>query len=78
MLGRGNARIKTRKARMCSANAKVSQPVGYRKAGIGSSGTPDDSRRVNVHGAFPTRWITAGMTLLNLVVWLNAALQLAP
>jgi hypothetical protein len=32
---------------------------------------------VNVHGIIPDRWVTLGMLLLNLVVWLDAAVQLA-
>ena len=38
---------------------------------------PDDSSGVNVHGAFPLLWVKLGMLFLNLVVWLNAAVQLA-
>jgi hypothetical protein len=36
-----------------------------------------DSRRVNVHGTIPVRWVTAAMLFLNLGVWLDAAAQLA-
>jgi hypothetical protein len=36
-----------------------------------------DSSGVNVHGIIPARWITLGMLLLNLLVWLDAAAQLA-
>jgi hypothetical protein len=37
----------------------------------------DDSSVMNVHGMIPARWITLGMLLLNLAVWLDAAAQLA-
>jgi hypothetical protein len=32
---------------------------------------------VNVPGIIPVRWLTLGMLLLNLAVWLDAAAQLA-
>jgi len=31
---------------------------------------------VNVHGAIPVRWVTLAMLFLNLLVWLDAAVQL--
>ena len=39
--------------------------------------TCTDSSRVNVHGAFPTAWVKLAMLALNLVVWLDAAVQVA-
>jgi hypothetical protein len=36
-----------------------------------------DSSGVNVHGVIPARWVTLAMLFLNLVVWLDAAAQLA-
>jgi len=32
---------------------------------------------VNAHGTFSTLWVTVAVLLLNLVVWLEAALRLA-
>ncbi len=49
----------------------------YLKAGISTINFPDDSSGVNVHGTMPLRWIQAGMLLLNLIVWVNAAAELA-
>lgn len=37
----------------------------------------DDSTRVNVHVTLPTFWVKLGMLFLNLVVWVDAAVQLA-
>jgi hypothetical protein len=37
----------------------------------------DDSSEVKVHGIIPARWLTLGMLLLNLAVWLDAAARLA-
>jgi hypothetical protein len=69
---------KTEKCRNRRGNAKVLQPPrNYRKAGIHAQGLPDDSSDVNVHGIIPARWLTLGMLFLNLVVWLDAAAQLA-
>jgi hypothetical protein len=31
---------------------------------------------VNVHGTLPTVWVKLAMLFLNLVVWLDAAVQL--
>jgi hypothetical protein len=36
-----------------------------------------DPIRVNVHGVIPGHLVTLGMLLLNLVVWVDAAAQLA-
>jgi hypothetical protein len=33
---------------------------------------------VNVHGTMPTRWVKLTMLFLNLVVWVDAAVRLAP
>lgn len=44
---------------------------------MGSQQASDDSSGVNVHGTVPTRWVTLGMLFLNLVVWVDAAAQLA-
>jgi hypothetical protein len=56
---------------------RVLQPPRiYRKAGIGGQSLWVDSIRVNVHGIIPARWLTLGMLLLNLLVWLDAAAQL--
>jgi hypothetical protein len=76
---RGNrARNKTEKCRNRRRNGKVVQPRRiYRKAGIHGQRISDDSSSVNVHGIIPARWLTLGMLLLNLVVWLDAAVQLA-
>ncbi|HEU5253003.1 MAG TPA: hypothetical protein VFU16_06735 [Solirubrobacterales bacterium] len=38
---------------------------------------PDDSTAVNVHGTIPAVWVKAAMLLLNLIVWVDAAAQLA-
>jgi|GEM_PF-2088443 len=78
MVSGGGARNKTRKCRICGENGKVPQPRRiYRKAGMGSQQASDDSSGVNVHGTVPTRWVTLGMLFLNLVVWVDAAAQLA-
>lgn len=37
----------------------------------------DDSSGVNVHGTVPVLWVKLAMLFLNLVVWLDAAVQLA-
>jgi hypothetical protein len=37
----------------------------------------DDSSEVNVHGVVPIAWIKLAMLLLNLLVWIDAAAQLA-
>jgi hypothetical protein len=44
---------------------------------MSTSRSIDDSSDVNVHGIIPARWLTLGMLFLNLVVWLDAAAQLA-
>jgi hypothetical protein len=72
------ARNKTEKCRKRHRNGKVLQPRPiYRKAGIYAQGISDDSSEVSVHGIIPARWLTLGMLLLNLAVWLDAAAQLA-
>jgi hypothetical protein len=78
MVRGGHSRNKTEKRRNCLGNEKVLQPRRiYRKAGIHAQGVSDDSSEVNVHGIIPARWVTLGMLLLNLAVWLDAAAQLA-
>jgi len=73
-----DARNKTEKCRNRRGNGKVLQPRRiYRKPGIHAQGIFDDSSGVNVHGIIPARWLTLGMLLLNLAVWLDAAAQLA-
>jgi hypothetical protein len=47
------------------------------QSGMGSQRFLVDSSGVNVHGTIPVRWVTLAMLLLNLVVWLDAAAQLA-
>ena len=37
----------------------------------------DDSSGVSVHGTVSLLWVKLGMLFLNLVVWLDAAVQLA-
>lgn len=37
----------------------------------------DDSGGVDIHRAMQTLWVKLAMLLLNLVVWLDAAVQLA-
>jgi hypothetical protein len=32
---------------------------------------------VNVHGTMPTLWVKVAMLLLNLIVWVDAAVRLA-
>ena len=32
---------------------------------------------MNVHGAFSTAWVKLAMLVLNLAVWIDAAVQLA-
>jgi len=72
------SRNKTEKCRKHHRIGKVLQPRRiYRKPGTHAQGISDDSREVNVHGAIPARWLTLGMLLLNLAVWLDAAAQLA-
>jgi len=72
------ARNKTEKCRKPRGDGKVLQPPRiYRKPGIHAQGISDDSSGVNVHGIIPARWVTPGMLLLNLIVWLDAAAQLA-
>lgn len=72
------ARNKARKCWKWGGNGKVFQPRrNYRKAGIRGRGLCDDSRRVNVHGTIPVRWVTLAMLFLNLAVWVDAATQLA-
>jgi len=36
-----------------------------------------DSSGVNVHGALTTAWVKLAMLLLNLLVWIDAAAQVA-
>lgn len=36
----------------------------------------DDSSAVNIHGTVPTLWLKLSMVFLNLVVWVDAAVQL--
>jgi hypothetical protein len=36
-----------------------------------------DSSGVNVHGPLPTAWVKLAMLLLNLLVWIDAAAQVA-
>jgi len=72
------ARNKTEERRICDKSGKVLRPRRiYRKAGIHAQGVSDDASEVNVHGLIPARWLTLGMLLLNLAVWLDAAAQLA-
>lgn len=49
----------------------------YRKAGMGAQAFFADSSGVNVHGALPTAWVKLAMLLLNLLVWIDAAAQVA-
>lgn len=49
----------------------------YRKAGMGAQASFADSSGVNVHGALPTAWVKLAMLLLNLLVWIDAAAQVA-
>jgi hypothetical protein len=51
--------------------------AAYLKAGIYRSAVADDSSDVNVHGTMPALWVKLAMLLLNLVVWINAAVRLA-
>jgi hypothetical protein len=44
---------------------------------MGTQAFFDDSSGVNVHGALPIAWVKVGMLLLNLVVWIDAAAQIA-
>ena len=44
---------------------------------MGTATLADDSIAVNVHGTIPAVWLKAAMLLLNLVVWVDAAAQLA-
>lgn len=39
-------------------------------------GFGDDSATVNVHGTMPTAGVKLAMLLLNLVVWVDAAVKL--
>lgn len=49
----------------------------YRKAGMAAQASFVDSSGVNVHGALPTAWVKLAMLLLNLLVWIDAAAQVA-
>jgi hypothetical protein len=44
---------------------------------MGAQGFFADSSGVNVHGALPTAWVKLAMLLLNLLVWIDAAAQVA-
>lgn len=35
----------------------------------------DDSGRVNVHGAFPGAWLKIAFLMLDLLIWLDAAIR---
>lgn len=78
MLRGGDTSNKTEKSRKRNEQKTSSKirPI-YRKAGMGTQATSDDSIGVNVHGAFPTAWIKLAMLVLNLAVWIDAAAQLA-
>jgi hypothetical protein len=60
------------KSKECVTSARTD----YLKAGMSTGKPPDDSTAMNVHGTLPRSWITVAMLLLNLVVWLNAAISL--
>ena len=78
MLGGPDARNKTPESRLCNGKeTSFKNPRNYRKAGIRAQGAFDDSSEVNVHGAFPTAWVKLAMLALNLVVWIDAAAQVA-
>ena len=78
MVSGGGARNKAQKRRKRGGNGEVLQPRrNYRKAGMCGQVSSDDSCDVNVHGVIPTRWVTLSMLVLNLVVWVDAAAQLA-
>ena len=49
----------------------------YLKAGMSAANFSDDSSDVNVHDVMPAIWVRRGMLFLNLVVWFDAAWQLA-
>jgi hypothetical protein len=69
---------KTQKRRICGKTGEVVEPRRiYRKAGMHGWGIHDDSSGVSAHGIFLSRWVTLGMLLLNLAVWLDAAARLA-
>lgn len=44
---------------------------------MGAQASFADSSGVNVHGALPTAWVKLAMLLLNLLVWIDAAAQVA-
>lgn len=78
MLRGGDTPNKTRKSRLRNEKETPSKNrCNYRKAGMGAQSFFVDSSGVNVHGALPTAWVKLAMLLLNLVVWIDAAAQIA-
>lgn len=78
MLSGAGAPNKTRKRRLCGEKeTPCKNRRNYRKAGMGAQALFDDSSGVNVHGALPVAWVKLAMLLLNLVVWIDAAAQVA-
>jgi hypothetical protein len=44
---------------------------------MSTANSVDDSTGVSVHELIPGSWVKTAMLFLNLVVWLDAAVQLA-
>jgi hypothetical protein len=79
MLSGIGAPNKTQKCRKWTEFEKVCELQGaarYRKAGMNTTNFADDSTRVNVHELIPSFWVKSAMLFLNLVVWLDAGVQL--
>lgn len=78
MLRGPSARNKTLSSHLCNEKETPFKSHRiYRKPGMCAQATSDDSSHVNVHGAFPATWVKLAMLALNLVVWLDAAAQVA-
>lgn len=78
MLSGAGARNKTRECQLTRGFAPTSRHQDtprYYKAGMRYSAGTDECLHVNVHGTLPTAGLSVAILMLDLAVWLDAAMR---